>query len=415
MADADVKLNRREVLVGGAATLGVSGGCATVGHSPSSNSGAPQTAVPTVPTVPTVSTGLGAAARPLGRLGVEVPIVSMGVMNADNPGLVRAALERGVFLLDTAHTYQDGRNEEMVGEVVAGRPRDSYFLCTKVRPSSLNRSTGLFAPDTRWEELTEKIDLSLKRLQLDHVDVLYLHAQSRRESVLNPGVLDVLDKAKRAGKVRFIGVSTHKNEPEVIRAAIESKRYDVVLTAYNFRQEHHLEVKRAIGEASAAGLGIVAMKTQAGVYWDEERKQAIEPRAALRWALRDPSVHTSIPGFTTLEQLEADLEVLQRPAMDEDDEKALKRPEVVGFYCSGCEQCVASCRERLPLPELMRGYMYQRAYRNPVAALALLDEVGVGEAACMSCEACAVSCPKGFEVKRRVRELTSWGAAQRAL
>src|SRR5208337_3160926 len=110
-------------------------------------------------------------------------------------------------------------------------------------------------------------------------------------------------KAKRDGKTRFVGVSTHKNEPEVVRAAVESKLYDVVLTSYNFRQDHHLEVQRAVGEAAAAGLGVVAMKTQAGVFWDKEKKDPIDARAALKWALRDPNIHTAIPGFSTFDQL----------------------------------------------------------------------------------------------------------------
>ena len=56
--------------------------------------------------------------RTLGKTGIELPLVSMGVMNADNPNLVRAALDAGVVHLDTAHAYQGGRNEEMVGQVI---------------------------------------------------------------------------------------------------------------------------------------------------------------------------------------------------------------------------------------------------------------------------------------------------------
>jgi len=61
------------------------------------------------------------------------------------------------------------------------------------------------------------------------------------------------------------------------------------------------------------GLGIVAMKTQAGVYWDKEKTTPINMKAALKWALRDPNVHTAIPGFTTLDQLQTDLDVLPIP------------------------------------------------------------------------------------------------------
>ena len=198
----------------------------------------------------------------------------MGVMNADNPNLVKAALDGGMVLLDTAHVYQDGRNEEMLGTVLPSRPRDSFVICTKVFVSTLDRKTGLFGKGTRSEEIVEKLDISLKRLGLDHVDGLYLHAQSTREGTQHEAMLAGLEKVKKAGKTRFIGVSTHKSEPEVIRAAIDAKIYDVVLTSYNFKQDHHLEVQKAIGEAAAAGVGIVAMKTQAGVFWDRGKDQA---------------------------------------------------------------------------------------------------------------------------------------------
>jgi len=74
--------------------------------------------------------GRRAAARPHRYRGC--PIVSMGVMNADNPNLVRAALDGGIFLLDTAHGYQEGRNEEMLGTVLKDRQARRFVLCTKV-------------------------------------------------------------------------------------------------------------------------------------------------------------------------------------------------------------------------------------------------------------------------------------------
>jgi len=72
-----------------------------------------------------------AGTRVLGRTGMRVPIVSMGVMNTDNPQLVRAALDAGYVFLDTAQGYQRGTNEAMIGEILKGRPRTSFFLATK--------------------------------------------------------------------------------------------------------------------------------------------------------------------------------------------------------------------------------------------------------------------------------------------
>jgi aryl-alcohol dehydrogenase-like predicted oxidoreductase len=395
-------LERRDFLKLGGAGLAASAlsvGCATVAAErklPVAQAAAPQP----------VAKPVGPPRRRLGRTGIEVPVVSMGVMNADNPNLVRAALDGGVVLLDTAHGYQDGRNEEMLGTILPGRKRDSFVLCTKVFLSTLDRKTGLFAPDTRGEEIEEKLGISLKRLGLDHVDILHLHAQSQRESVLLDPVLKGLERVKKAGMTRFVGVSTHKNEPEVIRAAVEAKSYDVVLTSYNFRQDHHLEVQKAIGEAATAGLGVVAMKTQAGVFWDKEKANPIDMKAALKWALRDPNVHTSIPGFTTLEQLDADLEVLRDPVLTPEDQLSLVEPrKVAGLYCQGCEQCLSPCVQHLPIPDLMRSYMYRHAYRNSEAAQALLLALDLPPSPCTDCRTCPVVCAKGFDVAERIRDV----------
>jgi aryl-alcohol dehydrogenase-like predicted oxidoreductase len=400
----DSKLERRDFLkLGGAglAASALSAGCATVAAERRPQAPVAQAAAPEPAAQPA-----GPARRTLGRTGIEVPVVSMGVMNADNPNLVRAALDGGMILLDTAHGYQDGRNEEMLGTVLPARKRDSFVLCTKVFLSTLDRKTGLFSPETRGDEIAEKLAISLRRLGLDHVDILYLHCQSQRESVLLEPVLRALEKVKKAGLTRFVGVSTHKNEPEVIRAAVESKLYDVVLTSYNFRQDHHLEVQKAIGEAAGAGLGVVAMKTQAGVYWDKEKSTPINMTAALKWALRDPNVHTAIPGFTTLEQLQSDLEVLHAPALSPEDKLSLEDPQkVAGLFCQGCEQCLSPCAEHLPIPDLMRSYMYGHAYRNREAAQSLLLALDLPPSPCTDCRTCPVVCAKGFDVRERIRDI----------
>jgi len=404
MSTSKSKLERRDFLkLGGAgiAASALSAGCATVAAERKPPLPVPQAAAPEPAAKPA-----GPPRRMLGRTGIEVPVVSMGVMNADNPNLVRAALDGGMILLDTAHGYQDGRNEEMLGTVLPSRKRDSFVLCTKVYVSTLDRKTGLFSPETRGEEIEEKLAISLGRLGLDHVDVLYLHCQSQREGVLFEPLLRALEKVKKAGLARFVGVSTHKNEPEVIRAAVESNLYDVVLTSYNFRQDHHLEVQKAIGEAAAAGLGVVAMKTQAGIYWDKEKTAPINMKAALKWALRDANVHTSIPGFSTLEQLQADLEVLHNPALSPEDKLSLEDPQkLAGLFCQGCEQCLSPCAQHLPIPDLMRSYMYGHAYRNREAAQSLLLALDLPPSPCTDCRSCPVVCAKGFDVRERIRDI----------
>jgi len=349
--------------------------------------------------------------RRLGKTGVTLPIVSMGVMNSDNENLIRAALDAGFIHLDTAHGYIRGRSEEQIGKVLKGRPRDSYFIATKVpgEPVADNRSR-LFTAETKAEPFLEKFDLSLKRLGLDYVDVLYLHNVLYRDAVLFEPLMRALESVKKSGKARFVGVSTHSNEHEVIRAAIESKLYDVALIAYNFRKDNLAELDKAIVEANAAGLGLIAMKTLAGGYFDRQRTQPINTKAALKWALGNAGITTAIPGMTSLDQLETNLGVVKDIKLTDEEKKDLKlAPAEGGLYCQGCQQCLSQCPRELPIPALMRSYMYAYGYRNLGEAHDLVVSLGVGEDPCAGCDSCAVRCAKGFDVRERAMDIARLG------
>jgi predicted aldo/keto reductase-like oxidoreductase len=332
--------------------------------------------------------------RPLGKTGIKLPIVSLGVMNCDNPALVQAALDKGIVLLDTAHGYQRGRNEVMIGEVIKGRPRDSYVIATKV-PAE---------PTT--EAYLKNVDISLKRLGLDYVDILNVHDVSSRAEVQFEPVLEALEKLKKEGRARFVGVTTHGNEPEVIRAAAESKFHDIVIAAYNFRQDHAEEIRAAIAQAVRAGVGVIAMKTLAGRFWDKQRTQPINTKAALKWVLKDPNVATAIPGMTTFDQLDSDLSVMADLALTDQERQDLRlHAESAGLYCQQCGACLAACRQNLPVPSLMRGYMYAVGYRNLGAAYDLVAALDLPENPCADCPTCAVRCVKGIDVAERVKDV----------
>jgi hypothetical protein len=345
--------------------------------------------------------------RTLGKTGLKIPVVSMGVMNADNPAVVQAALDSGIFMLDTAHGYQRGRNEQMIGQVIKGKPRDSYMIATKVPGPGKDKSMKGLEGEALQKNFLDKFDLSLGRLGLDHVEILYLHNNETREDVQNPAIIEALQKAKKSGKARFIGITTHSNEPAVIRATIEAKVYDVVLTAYNFLQDYRDDLRKAVAEAAAAGIGVVAMKTQAGAYWDKERLQPINMRAALKWVLNDPNVTTAIPGFTTFDQLKEDVTVMTDLKLTPQELKDLKLGEqVAGLYCQQCGQCVSGCPKALPIPDLMRGYMYAYGYRNLQAAHELVGSLDVAENPCGSCASCSAVCAKGFDIADRVKDIS---------
>ncbi|TVR74142.1 MAG: twin-arginine translocation signal domain-containing protein [Marinilabiliales bacterium] len=335
--------------------------------------------------------------RTLGRTGMSLPVVNLGVMRVDNPRIVTMALDGGMTLLDTAHGYQNGRNEEMLGQLLENRPRDSFYLATKVSARGTDMST---------EEFISTFEISLERLKLDYVDILYLHGPSSREAVLQEEHLGALMKLREQGRTRFIGVTTHSNEPEVIRAAVESGEYDVVCPAYNFNMGNLPDLKDAIAEAAGAGLGVIVMKTMAGAYWDRERQDPINTRAALKWALQNENIHTSIPGVTAFQELEDNFEVMKDISMTPGEIGDLRLDTAdTGMYCLGCEKCTAQCRQKLPVPDMMRSYMYAYGYRDLSLSRATMDSLDLIGPACESCTSCAVKCTQGFDVAGKIKDI----------
>ncbi len=343
--------------------------------------------------------------RVLGRTGIRVPIVSMGVMNTDNPQLVRAALDAGYVFLDTAQGYQRGTNEAMIGEILKDRPRDSFFIATKASLPK-DQATGGYGPDATQEAYTKKIDTSLKSLRLDYIDIYHHHGTWTRGATLHEPILSALQKAKQVGKIRWIGVSTHRNEPEVVDAATDSKVYDVVLAAYNFRQQHAAEVQKAIAKAAGAGLGIVGMKSMGGNRGGAYASAQIDPRACIKWVLQDPHVATVICGFTTFDQMTLDLAILKDLTLTASEREQLRKASLTaGLYCQGCGSCMGQCRQALPIPDLMRARMYLYGYRNLVAAQDLVLSLALPASVCGECGVCPVACTNGWNVPEGIRDV----------
>lgn len=347
--------------------------------------------------------------RRLGRTGLKVPIVSMGA--SGNPNLVLAALDAGMVYVDTAYRYGVGTHETMLGEVLKGRPRNSFVSITKIigfrdNQTGLppkNISSAEFMADFR-----RKMDMSLKRLQLDYVDILYLHGVGNSDLVEFKPVKDVMLEMKNEGKTRFLGVSFHHKELEFIRATVDAKIYDVILTSYNFRQPHREEVKKAIAYAAKAGLGIVGMKVMAGAHWDKERKHPINAKAAIKWVLQDENVHTIIPAISTFDQLELDMSVMEDLALTPKEREDLKLDQKIGIsglYCAQCGCCRSQCRYNLDIPTVMRSYMYAYGYRDPAKAKDTLQQKPIEEIYCRQCSSCAVTCTLGFNIPNKIKDV----------
>ena len=253
--------------------------------------------------------------------------------------LVDAAFESGVNFFDTANIYSEGRSEEVLGRTLAGRPRDSFVVATKVFGEMPNGDRGLSR-----EQVLKQIDGSLGRLQLDHVDLYQCHSWD--EEVPVEETLGALTEVVNAGKARFVGVSNWSGEQ--IRGAVAlahqqgfakivssqpeyslldrepeedvipaSRENGVSQIVYSPLAQGVLSGKYRPGEsyaedtrAAARGDGFMSKFLAADVL---ERVQRLGPIAAgfgittaelsLAWILREPNVASAIAGASRSEQI----------------------------------------------------------------------------------------------------------------
>ena len=354
--------------------------------------------------------------RTLGKTGLSLPVVSMGVMNADVPGLVRRAYELGIRHFDTAAGYQNGRNEEMVGRVIKEMGvRDKVVIATK-QPSR-NHSQSSAEAKLRF---IEGVEGSLKRLQMDHVDILYHHGVDSVEDARAEGPLEALQSLKKDGKTRFIGLSTHK-VVDVLSEATRLNLFDVGLVMLNYTMAHDAGMLSTIERAAKSGMGIVAMKTQAGGTVKPDAKLPKElpgasQTALLKWALNHEFVTTAIPGFSTYEHLEQDFFVARNLAYTHEEERFLADEAFAANaeFCQQCGECRQDCPKQVDIPALMRSHMYAVQYRNIGMAREMLASAapGRGLEACGACESCLVTCRNTVQIGRKIAQLKALPVAQ---
>jgi predicted aldo/keto reductase-like oxidoreductase len=353
--------------------------------------------------------------RTLGKTGIRLPVISMGTGNTDNPNLVRSALDKGVKLLATSEAYQNGNNESMVGSVLKDRPRDSFIIMTSSGDMNwIDTKTGVYKEGFDTKAFLQRVDESLKRLEVDYVDIFIQPFAATRESVFHKPVWKTMETIKKSGKAKYLGIATHRLEHEAIRAAVDIGIYDVIMTAYNFRRQgwgsmqNGEKLDEAIQFAAESGLGIIAMKTMAGVYWDKERTKPINATAALKWVMQNKDVHTTVPDCSTYDQLDQDLAIMDNTELTEQEKQDLKPPSEdlsSGLYCQQCNKCISQCPEAMDIPTIMRSYMYAYGYKNLELAHKTISSTGLHSFPCSACSHCNVECPMGFDVRSKILDI----------
>ena len=263
------------------------------------------------------------ARRTLGRTGLEVTQLGFGAaerglpdsadFDAQAAGVLNAALDAGVNLIDTAPDY--GASEERIGRYVGHRRRE-FHLATKCG-CNIDADGNRLEPGHLWtaDRLRSNIDQSLRRLRTDCVDLLQMHNPSV-EDVERGGLIEALEEIRGAGKARFIGVSS--TNPH-LAAFVASGAFDVFQIPYSALEREH---ETMMQEAADAGAGILVRGGISLGHRANEGRQATWERAGLeevaggmsrhefilRFTLAHPACHTTIVGTTSLDHMRSNLD-----------------------------------------------------------------------------------------------------------
>ncbi|MEZ5071233.1 MAG: aldo/keto reductase [Bacteroidales bacterium] len=202
--------------------------------------------------------------RKLGSTGEEVTMLGLGgyhvgwTTEKDAQEVIETALAGGIRFFDTAHSYVNGVSEERYGKYLVPKYRDQIFLMSKTT-----------APDGA--TLLREVELSLKRLKTDRVDLLQLHAFQSPDDVdgrIRNGVMEAVYKIKESGKARYIGFTGHQSPYALLRMMErfpEFPGFDTLqmpLSAVDFASEHSF-VRKVVPRAIENNLGLLAMNTLA--------------------------------------------------------------------------------------------------------------------------------------------------------
>jgi len=244
------------------------------------------------------------------------------------------AAEEGINLIDTAECYGYHLSEQLIGDYLARRERDHWIVATKFG----HRFRGFMDREERFgpDEVREQLEASLAALRTDRIDLYQFHSGSD-EAFLDDRVRDVLEEARKAGRVRHLGVSVRSAGSSIQTRGAASLRYGVLQIVYN-RIDRRAE-SEVFPFARRQGLGVLARVPLASGFLggrygladrfaesdcrstmrrqeiarrirEAERFAEVEvpegvPQArwALAWCLRDPIVTAVIPGAKSPEQV----------------------------------------------------------------------------------------------------------------
>lgn len=304
----------------------------------------------------------------LGRSGIEVSRLCFGSLTmtpfqanlSEEEGayLIRYAFEKGINFLDTAEIYE---NYGYIKKALKGIKREDYRIATKTYAY------------TR-EMAQESLEKSMREIGTDYIDIFLLHEQESTHTVRGHyPAIEYLLKAKEAGKIGALGISTHKIAGA--RALRDYPELDILHPIVNMRGIgiHDGDIEDMLTELeflSSNGRGIYGMKPLGGGHLIRDARES------LNFVLQKPYIHSVAIGMQSTDEIDANIQLAQNGYIEKEVENRLKKSNrrlIVQDFCQACGNCVDRCQQ---------------------GGITLVDGMARPNDKCILCGYCATVCPE---------------------
>ena len=324
--------------------------------------------------------------RTLGKTGLKISRLGFGgipIQKIDEKGtknLIDDLINEGVNFIDTARAYTV--SEEYLGYALEGK-RQNFVLATK----SMARTKELMARD---------IDISLKNLRTDYIDLYQIHNPSPKDFeavTAEGGALEALLEAKKEGKIGHIGVTLHS--VELFERAVELDWVETIMFPYNIVEAQGEELIKKCGEKN---IGFICMKPLAGGAIDNAT-------LAIRFIMNNPCVDVVIPGMAEKKEISENVTAVSNasPLTDCEWEKIKEIKESLGTnFCRRCNYC-APCTVGINIPSvfLLEGYFSR--YNLKEWALERYAGLNKKSSDCVECGVCESRCPYNLPIREMLK------------
>jgi predicted aldo/keto reductase-like oxidoreductase len=327
-----------------------------------------------------------------------------------DPSQLEYAIERGINYVDTARQYYD--MEVVIGKIFPQK-RDKLFITTKLEPELITAEVGV-------AQITTAIEESLQRLNTDYVDCCLIHSVGDPNlgditRVQNPNILEAFNKAKKDGKIRYWGASSHGPKMvEDFNWLIDNTDIDMIMPGMNYLTKG---LEPVLAKARSKDIAIVAMKTLSAArkidfsaYMKEGRTVR---QALLKWMLTQPNIDTISSTMRTFDDIDEFVEASGKPKLTMKEQRMLEGycKMLDSEYCRpGCDGCLNACPKNVPIHDILRYRLYFNNYGREKYAMSLYNSLPASRSAkqCSNCTGpCTNSCPFNIPIKSKLIEAHS--------